>query len=112
MDEKDDIVYINHILDAISNIEDYIKDINKANFLKDKKTQSAVIREISVIGEATSLISAKFESMHGGIPWKEMKGTRNRVVHGYFSVDLNLVWEIAVKDLPELKKNLEPLIRK
>lgn len=109
MDEKDDFVYINHIVDAMEMIEEYTKHMKKEDFLHDKKTQDAVMREITVIGEATALLGDFFKSKYPDVPWARMKGTRNRVVHGYFSVDLNILWEIVSKDLPKLKKQLEEL---
>ena len=107
MNKKDDLVYLGHIIDAISMIKEYTNGLKKESFLKDKKTQDAVIREITVIGEATALISDLFKERHSDIPWGDMKGTRNRIVHGYFSIDLNIVWQLIIKDLPELEIKLK-----
>ena len=111
MNEKDDLVYLGHIIDAISMIKKYTNGLKKGSFLKDKKTQDAVIREITVIGEATALISDLFKERHGDIPWGDMKGTRNRIVHGYFSIDLNIVWQLIIRDLPELEIKLKELAK-
>lgn len=111
MNEKDDFVYIKHVMDAIDSIEDYTKNMGQEDFLKDKKTQDAVIRELSVIGEATALISEPFKIKHKDLPWTEMKGTRNKVIHGYFSIDLNTVWEMVINDLPKLRERLRLLVK-
>lgn len=107
MNKKENLIYINHIIDAINDIEEYTKGMKKEDFLKDKKTQDAVIRNITVLGEAAVLVDDEFERLHKDIPWADIKGTRNKIVHGYFSIDLNIVWEIIIKDLPELKKKME-----
>ncbi len=109
MGEKDAFVYINHIVDAMEMIKEYMRHMKKEEFLHDKKTQDAVMRELTVIGEATALLGNAFKNKYSDVPWTRMKGTRNRVVHGYFSVDLNILWDITSKDLPELKKKLEDL---
>lgn len=111
MNEKDDFVYIKHMMDAIGAVEEYTRDIRREDFLKDRKTQDAVIRELSIIGEATSLISESFKMKHKEMPWTEMKGMRNRVIHGYFSIDLNTIWEVVTNDLPRLKGGLELLVK-
>ena len=109
MDKKDDLVYLDHIIDAINAIEEYTKGMKKENFLEDKKTQDAVIREITIIGEAAALISDSFKERYKDIPWTEMKGTRNKIVHGYFSIDLNILWHLIIKDIRELKIKLKDM---
>ena len=111
MNEKDDLVYLGHIIDAINGIKEYTNGMKKEGFLKDRKTQDAVIREITIIGEATAFISDLFKEKHSNIPWTEMKGTRNRIVHGYFSIDLNIVWQLIIRDLPELEIKLKELAK-
>lgn len=112
MGEKDNLTYINHIIDAINTIEEYTKNMKKNDFLPDKKTQDAVIRELMVVGEATALLKDDFKNKYVDIPWTRMKGTRNVVVHAYFSVDLNILWEIISRDLPEIKPKLQEIKKK
>ena len=111
MNETDDLVYIKHVMDAIDAIEEYTKKMRQEDFLKDRKTQDAVIRELSVIGEATALISGPFKMKHKDMPWAEMIGTQNEAIHGYFSIDLNTIWEIVVNDLPKLRRRLRSLVK-
>lgn len=103
--EKDKL-YIEHILDAIKNIEEYIKDFNKQKFLEKKNhmTQNAVIRELEVIGEAVKNLSSKLKQENDFLPWRDIEGMRNKLIHEYFAVNLNTVWQATQKDIPILKE--------
>ncbi len=106
MMEKDNSVFIKHILDSINAIEDFSKDISKDKLESSRLIQSAVVREIQIIGEAVKNISTSFKQEHSEIPWKEIMGTRDKMIHHYFGVDLDILWNIIKKDLPLLKKQL------
>ena len=104
--------YVDHILDAASQIHTYIGALNKDDFLKDRKTQDAVILKILVIGEAAAQIldeHKEFAATRTDIPWNQMKGMRNRMVHGYFETNLDLVWETVKVFLPELDNKLRSI---
>lgn len=109
---KDNFVYLKHILDAIERIEEYIKEINQDSFLKNNLVQSAVIREIEVIGEATKRLSNEFREKYSNIPWKKIAGMRDKLIHDYFGVDIDAVWDTVEKDIPILKKEVWPVINK
>jgi uncharacterized protein with HEPN domain len=79
-------------------------------FLHDPKTQSAVIHQILVIGEASRRLSAGFQNQHPGIPWLDIAAMRNRLIHGYDDVDLNVVWDTAMTHVPRLLKYVEQLL--
>lgn len=79
-------------------------------FLADIKTQDAVIRNLEIIGEATKNLSQGLRARHLGIPWKGMAGIRGRLIHAYFGVNLDIVWQIAVAELPELRPVLERIL--
>lgn len=79
-------------------------------FSTDRKTQDAVVRNLEIIGEASSRLPDEFRNAHRDIPWALMRGLRNRIVHAYFGVDLQLVWEVVVDDLPTLKERIQKLI--
>ena len=104
--EKDDI-YKQHILDCIGRIEQYVEGINRDRFETDAKTQAAVVRELEIIGEAAKRLSAEFKVLIPAIPWKQVTGTRDRLIHDYISVDLDEVWNITNRDLPVLKQKLQ-----
>ena len=108
--DKDDSVFLRHVLNAIRQINEYLNGINKDKFMQDKKTQDAVIRELTIIGEAVNNISEEFKNKHKSVDWPRITGLRNVVVHKYFGVDLDIVWGIWMKDIPELEKELKPLL--
>ncbi|MBA3336701.1 MAG: DUF86 domain-containing protein [Chloroflexia bacterium] len=79
-------------------------------FLDDAMSQSAVIYQISIVGEATRRLSAGFTARYPDLPWRDMMGMRNRVIHGYDSVDLNEVWRVVTHDIPVFLAQIEPLV--
>ena len=107
-----DSVYLKHILDAINVIEEYIKGIDFEEFQehKNKLIQDGVIRELEIVGEAVKNISADFRNFHGEIPWKDTAGMRDKLIHVYFGVDLEAVWQTVQKDLPKLKVQIENIL--
>jgi len=106
---KRDVLFIRHILDAIELIEEYLEGVDYEEFLNDRMLQDAVIRELEIIGEATKNLSNEFRDKHPEIPWRQMAGMRDKLIHGYFGVDVNAVWDTAKRDLPVLKKELQKI---
>ena len=99
--------YLGHMLDAIRLARSYVEDLAKEDFLEDRKTQQAVILNIVIIGEAaTQLVDENpdFADQHPEIPWKQMRGMRNRMAHGYFEIDLDIVWDTVQRSLPDLER--------
>ncbi|PIS28338.1 hypothetical protein COT42_08400 [Candidatus Saganbacteria bacterium CG08_land_8_20_14_0_20_45_16] len=103
MTTRDNLVYLKHILDAINKAEEYIGQMNEDKFSQESLVQDGVIRQIEIIGEATKNLSEDFRNKHKQIPWKDIAGMRDKLIHGYFGVDINAVWDTAKKDLPILK---------
>ncbi len=103
MIKKYDLVFIKHILNAINDIQFSIKNLSKKEFIELKDVKDATIRRIEIIGEATKNISDKTKKKYPKIEWKKIIGTRDRLVHSYFNVDLDITWEIIKKDIPILK---------
>ncbi|HVQ77470.1 MAG TPA: DUF86 domain-containing protein [Candidatus Binatia bacterium] len=99
---KDPRVYLAQILERADRIEGYIRD-GEGVFLRDMKTQDAVIRNFEVIGEAAKQIPAVYRARHPEIPWQRMAGFRDVLIHGYQGVDLRRLWSIATGDLPAVK---------
>jgi uncharacterized protein with HEPN domain len=110
--KKDDIVYIRHILDAISRIEEYTKEVGYENFMSNNLIQAGVVREIEIIGEATKRLSRGIREKYPDIPFKKMAGMRDKLIHDYFGVDLDAVWKTVEKDIPSLKKEIKNLFEK
>ena len=100
-------LFIYNIMDSIENIESFLKEISKESFFKDGLRQSAVIRQLEVIGEATKNIPDSFRKKYPEIPWKKIVGLRDIIIHTYFEIDLDITWEIIKKDLPLLKKQVQ-----
>jgi len=107
--KKDPLVYIEHILESISRIESFMKDITKEDFIKNPEKQSAVVRQIEIIGEAVKNIPKSFRDKYPNIPWKDIAGMRDKLMHHYFGVDLNTVWKAVVEDIPSLKKQVQEI---
>ena len=106
---KNDQVYLEHILDAIEKIENFVKDISKFEFDRNTMVQDAVIRNIEIIGEATTKITKQFTQSHSEIPWQDMAGMRDKLIHDYLDVDLDVVWKTIEVDLPLLKEKVSKI---
>lgn len=106
MSQKDDMVFVQYILESIENIEKFSKGISKENFIKNRLKQSAIIRELEIIGEASKNLSEDFRKEHNEIEWKPISGFRDKLIHHYFGLELNRVWNILEEDLPKLKKQI------
>src|SRR3989338_8117274 len=106
MTEKSQTVFIRHILENIEKIEDFSKGISKEELKNDELRKYAIVRAIEIIGEAVKNLSSEFKEKHKDIPWKEIIGTRDIMIHKYFGVDLEIVWDIIENNLPDLKKRM------
>ena len=109
--EKDDLIFIEHLLDSINKIEKYVQDITVHDFVDNELIQDAVIRNFEIIGEATKHLSESFRKMHSEIPWKKISGMRDILIHDYLGIDIYSVWKTIEKDLPELKKQLNAIVK-
>ena len=105
--------YLQHIVQAIQRIQRYVVGLSDTGFAADDKTQDAVLRNIEVIGEAARNVQrhhANFAAAHADVPWALMVGMRNRVSHGYFAVDWDLIWATIHHDLPGLQRQIIALL--
>ncbi|MCJ7621104.1 MAG: DUF86 domain-containing protein [Anaerolineae bacterium] len=108
--KKSDLLYLHHIQDAIERIERHLKGISRAEFFGSELLQDALVRQLEIMGEAAGHVSQQARGMHPEIPWSQIVGMRNRLVHAYFQVDLAIVWEIVQVDLPPLKQQVEAML--
>ncbi len=112
MKNKIDITYLGDVLDAIKRIEGYLRRVDKEDFEGNLMMQDAVMHQIEIIGEASNNVSEEFQEKHPELPWFQMRAMRNKIVHDYREVNLNVIWDTAKNDLPPLKKQIRKLLEK
>lgn len=108
--KKDDSVYLRHILDAIERIELYTTGVSFDEFVDTPIVQDGVVRQLEIVGEASRNLSPEFKAEHAQVSWAGIVGMRNRIVHAYFDLDLNAVWDAVKEDLPNLKSYVEDFL--
>jgi uncharacterized protein with HEPN domain len=106
---KDDNIYLESILDCIKRIEKYTNGLSKEEFRSNEMAQDAVIRNIEIIGEASKRISEVSRKNNPFIPWKEMAGMRDKLIHDYFGVDIGVIWKTITEDIPSLRYHLSEI---
>lgn len=107
---KKDKAYLENILDAISDVEQFMDDITKEAFFQNKEKQYAILRALEIIGETTKNLSQELKTNNREVQWKDIAGMRDKLIYEYFGVNLDLVWDTVKKDLPILKKQLNKII--
>ncbi len=107
---KNPKIFLEHILESIGEIESHIKNFSEDSFFNDTKTQDAVMRRIEIIGEAVKNLPKNFKEKHPEIEWREIAGMRDKLIHEYFGIDPDTVWDTAKNDIPKLKKQISKLI--
>lgn len=101
--------YLSHMLEAAQQACSYTEAMDKASFLQDRRTQQAVILNLVILGEAAARLLSQheaFAAQHSQVPWRNIRGMRNRLAHGYFDIDLNVVWDTVQMALPDLLASL------
>lgn len=112
MSKRDPQILLEDIRDAIGKIERYCAGLSRDDFLGDDKTVDAVVRNLEIIGEAVRRLPDDFKDAHPGIPWSQIGGLRNRIVHDYSGLDLELIWEVVQQSVPELSGQIVDLEEK
>jgi len=108
---KNDLVYLRHILDAIEKIEEYLIGISEKDFGANTLVQDGVIRQLEIIGEATKHISKEVRQLDNTVPWQDISDMRNKLIHDYFGVDVDIVWTTAKEDIPDIKLQIVALLK-
>lgn len=101
--------YLNDIIESISDIREFTKGMTVEVFTKDRKTIKAVVRCIEIIGEAVNKIPQHIRGNYPEISWQEIVGMRNKIIHEYFGIDLDIVWQSIAEDLIPLEKNVKKM---
>ncbi len=109
MTKPDNRQRLQHILEAIAKIEMYLQGYDEEKFRQDEKTSVAVVWQLAVIGEAVANLTIELREKNSQIAWSKISGTRNHLIHGYFSIDFDVVWDTTQNDLPILKKQIEKI---
>ena len=112
MNENRLIDYLEHMQQAAMDACDFVQGMAREDFQQDKRTQQAVIMSLIIVGEAATKVMdshADFAQEHPQVPWRSMRGMRNRMAHGYFDIDLDMVWNTVQNALPELLRQLSAL---
>ena len=107
---RDDSVYLRHILDAISRIEEYLHGVDEETFYQHYLVQDGVIRQLEIIGEASKRLSREVRASCPNVPWPDIAGMRDKLIHDYFGVDLEAVWLTARDDIPALKAEVSTML--
>ena len=110
MKRRDYRDYLQDILDAVNDIEVFVGKMTYEQFIIDRKTLNAVVRSIEIIGEASKNIPQPMKEKYSALPWKEMAGMRDKLIHAYFGIDKETLWKAATKDIPPLKETVEKVL--
>jgi uncharacterized protein with HEPN domain len=107
---RDYKVYLLDVLEAIANVAEFVGTMSRQEFAGDKKTLHAVVRNLEVIGEAIKALPPEVRTQHPQVPWQRIAGLRDILIHQYFGIDVDIVWNIIVDKLPELKEQIQAIL--
>lgn len=105
-----DLSYLHDIYRFANQIVQFVEPLDESSFAEDNKTQLAILYALSIIGEATKKLSPEFRTQNYTIPWKQIAGMRDKLVHDYRQVDIDIIWEVTQTDIPDLIEKIKPLL--
>lgn len=107
---RDYKLFVKDILDCINKIEEFVKGISYEDFVKDDKTSSAVVRKLEVIGEASKNVPKEIRQRYKELPWSDMAGMRDKIIHFYFGIDYEIVWKVIKERLPQIRPSIKKIV--
>ncbi len=105
-------MYLKHILDSIRRINEYKRGMKRQDFMGNHLVQDGTIRQLEVTGEAAKRLTNELIEGHPSVPWRDMAGMRDKLIHGYFGVELDAVWETVETDIPRLKNEIRGIVKR
>ena len=108
--KRDPLVYLEDMIDAMEKAETALVEVDYDRFTNDFMINFVAVRALEIVGEAVKRLPMSFRDKYPAIPWKRMAGMRDRIIHGYDSIDLDIVWEVIKRDIPQLKPQLERIL--
>jgi len=108
--KRDFKLYLKDIIECVNSIEEFIGDLDLDEFIEDDKTNSAVVRKVEVIGEASKNIPLEIKKRYPNIDWSDMAKTRDKIIHLYFGVDFKIVWNVVKEKLPQLREDIAKIL--
>lgn len=108
--EQTNNMRLHHIIDAADHIANFLNNVSIEDFNADYEKQSAVIRQFEIIGEAAGKLSPEFIERHENIDWSKAIGMRHKMIHDYFEVEVDIIWDTAINDVPKLKTSVEKIL--
>jgi uncharacterized protein with HEPN domain len=109
--KRDYSVYLDDILDAMDKAEMFVTGMSYEQFEDDLRTNFAVTRALEIVGEATRRLPVSFREQYPNIPWQDMAGMRDKIIHGYDNVNLRIVWDVVTRDIPDVKPQIQQILR-
>jgi len=109
--KRDYSVYLEDILDAMDKAEMFVTGMSYEQFEDDLRTHFAVTRDLEIVGEATRRLPVSFREQYPNIPWQDMAGMRDRIIHGYDNVNLRIVWDVVARDIPDVKPQIQEILK-
>jgi uncharacterized protein with HEPN domain len=103
--------YLQDIFDAVNDIENFVDNMTYEEFIKDRKTLNAVVRSIEIIGEASKNIPETMKAKHKELPWKQMAGMKDKLIHAYFGVDVETLWKAVKENIPPLRQSIQQMLK-
>jgi uncharacterized protein with HEPN domain len=110
MSERDESVYVRHMLDAVARLNRHAEGVDRDAFLADEMIQDAIIRQLEILGEAAGRVSRDTCARYAAVPWTEITGLRHRLIHDYLGVDLPLIWRVVQVEIPRVIGSIESML--